>query len=67
MTFIPDIVHGDTFSLVDCPGWGDNRGPEINIANAVNIKAMIAEAQGVRVVILLNYFSLLGPMTFCSQ
>jgi hypothetical protein len=25
---------------VDCPGFRDNRGANINIANAVNIKAM---------------------------
>ena len=44
----------------DCPGFLDNRGAEINIANAVNIKRALQEAKCVKVLILINYFSLLA-------
>ena len=37
-TFVPGVEHGDKFVYIDCPGFLDNRGSEINIANAVNIK-----------------------------
>ena len=60
MTFIPDVERAPDgrWTWVDCPGFLDNRGPEINIANAVNIKRTIARAQSVRVVVILNYHSL---------
>ena len=39
-TFMPQVEHDKTNNLtyIDCPGFLDNRGAEINIANAVNIK-----------------------------
>lgn len=43
-SFIPDIADlpETEAKAIDCPGFFDNRGTEINIANAVNIKAMAA-------------------------
>ena len=59
-TFLPAVYHdeGSGLTLCDCPGFLDNRGAEINIANACNIKQMIAQAKSVRVVVLINYDSL---------
>ena len=58
-TFVPDAVQSPDLGLVvDCPGFFDNRGPEINIANAVNIKAVMARARGVTMVVVLNYYTL---------
>lgn len=59
-TFMPQIeTDTDTQNTyMDCPGFLDNRGPEINIANAVNIKNAIKEAKTAKVVILINYHSL---------
>eukprot|EP00873_Tetraselmis_striata_P036223 jgi/Tetstr1/456487/TSEL_043210.t1 len=59
-TFIPGIGADDNFTYMDCPGFIDNRGPEINIANAVNIKQAIYAAKSVTVVVLINYYSLLA-------
>lgn len=62
-TFMPhiDTPPGDhPLTFCDCPGFLDNRGSEINIANAVNIRAAIQEAKSVKMVILINYFSLLA-------
>ena len=58
MTWVPDVWKDDKFSYADCPGFLDNRGAEINIANAVNIKTTIHRARSVRVVVLINYHSL---------
>jgi len=52
---IPEIKA----KAIDCPGFFDNRSAEINIANAINIKATAVRARGLVVVVLLNYFSLL--------
>ena len=59
-TFVPSVEHDPNLQLswCDCPGFLDNRGAEINIANAVNIKRTIAAATSVRIVVLLNYSSL---------
>ena len=59
-TFMPQIESDPEKknTYCDCPGFLDNRGAEINIANAVNIKAALIGAQNVRIVILINYFSL---------
>ena len=57
-TFLPKIVpdpnhtHG---AYCDCPGFSDNRGPEINIANAINIKQILQRSAGVKAVFLINY------------
>jgi len=59
-TFMPQIeTDPDTQNTyMDCPGFLDNRGAEINIANAVNIKNAIKEAKTAKVIILINYHSL---------
>jgi len=58
MTFIPDLEVDELFTYLDCPGFLDNRGAEINIANAVNIKSAVCLAHAVRVLVLINYNSL---------
>ncbi len=59
-TFLPDIKSDEVFTYCDCPGFLDNRGAEINIANAVNIKRAIGLARSVKVNVLINYNSLLA-------
>jgi hypothetical protein len=62
-TFIPQIASDPInreVAYCDCPGFLDNRGAEINIANAVNIKCALQEAKCVKVLILINYHSLLA-------
>ena len=58
MTFMPNVEQGDNFVYIDCPGFLDNRGPELNIANACNIKLALRSAKSVKVLVLLNYYSL---------
>ncbi|NGX38695.1 MAG: hypothetical protein KR126chlam1_00005 [Chlamydiae bacterium] len=61
-TFMPQI-ETDSETMVtfcDCPGFLDNRGAEINIANAVNVKNAIIRAKSVKLVILINYHSLMA-------
>ncbi|XWN35614.1 MAG: GTPase [Roseivirga sp.] len=59
-TFMPEIAPApdSDFVYCDCPGFLDNRGAEINIANAINVKNTLAAARDVRVVLLLNYHAL---------
>ena len=59
-TFLPAVHDDESLGLTycDCPGFLDNRGAEINIANACNIKQTIAQARSVRVMVLINYHSL---------
>ena len=57
-TFMPHIVEIDSWTYCDCPGFSDNRGAEINIANAVNIKQALSRATSIRIVVLVNYQSL---------
>ena len=64
-TFAPQVepataTFGAGFAFADCPGFLDNRGFEINVANAVNVKQAIAAATSVRVVVIINYYSLLA-------
>jgi hypothetical protein len=42
------------------PGFLDNRGAVINIANAINIKLALAAVASARVIVLSNYHSLLA-------
>jgi hypothetical protein len=60
-TFIPQIavdpIHAH-LAYCDCPGFLDNRGAEINIANAVNIKRVLQVAKSAKVLVLINYYSL---------
>ena len=57
-TFVPDVRPGHEFVYCDCPGFLDTRGAEINIANAVNIKATVSRAKSTKVLVLLNYKTL---------
>ena len=60
-TFIPQIAtdpnNKSCLAYCDCPGFLDNRGAEINIANAVNVKSILKSAKCVKVLILINYHS----------
>ena len=59
-TFMPQVEDDPETknTYMDCPGFLDNRGVEINIANAVNIKNGIKQAKTAKVIILINYHSL---------
>ena len=64
-TFLPDVQPsnidlpgGAEAVFVDCPGFLDNRGASINIANAVNIKATLNASANARIIVILNYHSL---------
>ena len=59
-SFVPELEEAKDMNavVVDCPGFLDNRGAEISIANAANIKAVMARADGVTLVAVLNYHSL---------
>ena len=59
-SFVPDLAEAHDLEsiVVDCPGFLDNRGAEISIANATNIKAVMTQATGVTLVAVLNYHSL---------
>ena len=59
-SFVPELAEAKSMNavVVDCPGFLDNRGAEISIANAANIKAVMARADGVSLVAVLNYYSL---------
>eukprot|EP01051_Picozoa_sp_SAG22_P006334 SAG22_NODE_409_length_10939_cov_1.956638_7_plen_637_part_00 len=65
MTFTRDIKEATIFGadsdqavFMDCPGFLDNRGAVINIANAINVKLALAAVASARVVVLINYHSL---------
>ena len=62
-TFAPQVEDaaesvGAGFAFVDCPGFLDNRGFEINVANAVNVRHAVAAASSAVVVVVVNYYSL---------
>jgi len=59
-TFLPTTARctADGQVYCDCPGFLDNRGPEINIANAVNTRAMLLAARSVKLLVLINYDSI---------
>jgi len=61
MTLVPQAYPSTFgFTFVDCPGFQDNRGAELNISNAVNIKNFVIKAKTVRIVVLINFFSLIA-------
>jgi energy-coupling factor transporter ATP-binding protein EcfA2 len=57
-TFMPQIASVGDRVYCDCPGFSDNRGAEINIVNAVNIKQALSQAKSLRLVVLVDYRSL---------
>ena len=44
--------------VMDCAGFNDSRGSEVNISNSVIIKTCVGKAAGVVTVILVNYHTL---------
>jgi energy-coupling factor transporter ATP-binding protein EcfA2 len=59
-TFLPDIIIDPDARVTycDCPGFMDNRGAEINIANAVNIRTAARQSKTIRVIVLISYKSI---------
>jgi hypothetical protein len=58
---LPKIIQDpnyDTRIYLDCPGFSDNRGAEINIANSLNINRILQNATGVKAVFLAEYIEL---------
>ena len=61
-TFMPQIAQdpdNPDNAYCDCPGFSDNRGAEINIANVINIRSVLQQARGVKAVFLTDYNGLL--------
>ncbi|MHA7877884.1 MAG: hypothetical protein ACX93T_03100 [Bacteroidota bacterium] len=57
-TFMPQIIqdpNNDTQIYIDCPGFFDNRGAEINIANAINIRQVLQQVRSVKAVCVVSY------------
>ena len=62
-TFLPQVVQAPNdpeTAYCDCPGFGDTRGAEINIANAINIRKVLQQATGVKAIFLTEYSDLIG-------
>ena len=62
-TFMPQIIQDpdcDTRVYLDCPGFSDNRGAEINIVNAINTRRVLQQARGVKTVFLTEYSDFIG-------
>jgi len=62
-TFSPQVEDatdslGSGFAYADCPGFLDNRGFEINVANAANVRHTVCAASSAVVVVVVNYYSL---------
>ncbi len=65
-TFVPQIIQDPnraTRVYIDCPGFSDNRGAEINIANAMNIRHALRQAG----VFLTSCSSLISDRGKCIQ
>lgn len=52
------LGEGEVF--VDCPGFLDNRGFELSVANAVNVRQTLHAASRARVVVIINFHSILA-------
>jgi hypothetical protein len=62
-TFMPQIIQDPnraTRVYIDCPGFSDNRGPEINIANAIYIRRVLQQVKSVKAVFLASYPELIS-------
>ncbi len=69
-TLIPQIIQDPnraTRVYIDCPGFSDNRGAEINIANAINIRYALRQAGGVKAVFLASYPGLITNRGACIR
>jgi len=58
-TFLPEMApfFDQETLLCDCPAFLDNRGAEITIANALNVRAAMSAAKTLRIVILIDFGS----------
>jgi len=61
-TLFPQLVQNEEKKEVycDCPGFLDSRGMEINLGNVVSIITACQQAASVKVVLLVNYCSLIA-------
>ena len=61
-TFIPTIAYSETTGIYfcDCPGFFEQRGKEISIANAINISNTIKQAKTIKLLLLIDYNSACG-------
>ena len=69
-TFVPQIIQDPnraTRVYLDCPGFLDNRGAEINIANAMNIRHALRQAGGVKAVFLTSYPGFIADRGECVR
>ena len=58
-TTIPRIAAGiESLTFADFAGFLDNRGQEINIANTINSKNVVKAARTVKLVIIMNFHSI---------
>jgi energy-coupling factor transporter ATP-binding protein EcfA2 len=57
-TLIPALIQHKNQAYYDCPGFLDSRGPEIQVANMVNILNAFHASQQVRLIVLVNFHSL---------
>lgn len=59
-TFLPKMVPipDQSYCLIDCPGFLDNRGSEISLSNALNIRTMMHKASRVGVLLLIDQHSI---------
>jgi hypothetical protein len=66
-TFVPEIVQDSETGLIimDCPGFLDNRGSEINISNAVNIRNITSCAKNFKAIIVVNSGAFYVDRTKC--
>ena len=58
-TLIPALVSFEGRHCLDCPGFFDTRGEEINLANMVNMLKVLRSSHSIRVVLLINHYILL--------
>ena len=59
-TEVPVVIEGKNYTVLDCPGFLDNRGPLTNIANAVNIRNVMKGAKSVKIVITVGFNKLIS-------
>ena len=66
-TFKPELIFDEKSDLImmDCAGFEDNRGEEINISNGVNILNIISEARNVKLVIVIHFLSFFNDRAKC--
>ena len=67
-TFMPQVIQDPNRSTrvyIDCPGFSDKRGAEINIANAMNIRHALRQAGGVKAVFLTSYPGFIADRGVC--